>query len=261
MKSIGIFTSALLITCSLIIISFTTPSSESMYYLPEKGKDTVDEKISTNANGKGQELVFHFKSGKKHSNALIAIWIEDMNESYLQTLYVSESIAKGVFKRVTAVGNKWESGEARRPAALPYWGHKRGIAEEDGLYVPTPKSPVPDAYSGATPQGSFTLTTKTDKRLDQKFRIFFEINQPFDFNEFWANTKFSDDSDYRTSGQPSLVYSVTVDPSDSDPVYYLNPVGHGHYSGKSGKLYTNLSTITTALQIVSEITVSIEATK
>jgi polyphosphate kinase len=37
--------------------------------------------------------------------------------------------------------------------------------------------------------------------------------------------------------------------------YTLNPIGHGHYAGKDGKLYTDLSTFTTALQIATEIKV------
>jgi hypothetical protein len=39
--------------------------------------------------------------------------------------------------------------------------------------------------------------------------------------------------------------------------YYLNPIGHSHYSGKDGLLYTDLSTFTTALQIAEKIVVRV----
>ena len=40
---------------------------------------------------------------------------------------------------------------------LPYWSHKRGVIASDGLYMPEPENPVPDAYSGATPVKGFVL--------------------------------------------------------------------------------------------------------
>ncbi len=41
-------------------------------------------------------------------------------------------------------------------------------------------------------------------------------------------------------------------------MYYLNPVGHSHYSGADGKLYSNLKTFTTALEIFESITLKIK---
>jgi polyphosphate kinase len=35
----------------------------------------------------------------------------------------------------------------------------------------------------------------------------------------------------------------------------LNPIGHGHYSGKDGKLYTDISTLTTAKNIAEKLTI------
>ncbi len=84
-----------------------------------------------------------------------------------------------------------------------------------------------------------------------------EVNQPWDWNEFWTNKLF-DDIDYRSSCQPSLIYAVTVDLNDIDKEYFMNPIGHGHYSGKTGLLYTDLSTMTTAKEIFKEIKVKIQ---
>ena len=85
----------------------------------------------------------------------MAIWVEDTSGKYIQDLYVAESIAKGVFRHGIGSEGKWKPGEIRRPAALPYWGHKRGIKADDGLYIPSAKNPLPDAYTGATPTESF----------------------------------------------------------------------------------------------------------
>jgi hypothetical protein len=39
--------------------------------------------------------------------------------------------------------------------------------------------------------------------------------------------------------------------------YKMKPIGHSHYSGKTGELFTDLSTFTTALQIADSIVVRI----
>ena len=38
----------------------------------------------------------------------------------------------------------------------------------------------------------------------------------------------------------------------------MNPIGHGHYAGENGELYTNLKTHTTALEIANQIKVLID---
>jgi hypothetical protein len=85
-----------------------------------------------------------------------------------------------------------------------------------------------------------------------------EINQPWDWNEYWTNTKYPEDENYKTSSQPSLVYRVTIDLNSGVKEYSMKPVGHGHYSGMDGSLTTDLSTLTTALEIAKSITVRID---
>lgn len=41
--------------------------------------------------------------------------------------------------------------------------------------------------------------------------------------------------------------------------YLMKPVGHSHYSGKTGELFTDLGTLTTALEIADSIIVKIES--
>jgi hypothetical protein len=211
--------------------------------------------IETMPSTEGPRLEVHFARGKSFNHPLMAIWVEDMEGNYLQTLYVAQSIAKGVFLHGDASTGRWMPGEIRRPAALPYWGHQRGIQAEDGLYLPSAKSPLPDAVTGATPKGDFVLRTRLNMDIPRSFRLLFEINQTWDWNEYWTNLKFPDDPEYKTSSQPALVYAVAIDRDEGINQWTLQPIGHSHYSGKDGSLTSDLSTLTTALQIAREIVV------
>jgi hypothetical protein len=52
---------------------------------------------------------------------------------------------------------------------------------------------------------------------------------------------------------------VEIDLQNPADSYTMKPVGHGHYSGLDGSLNADLSTLTTALEIVKEITVQIKS--
>jgi hypothetical protein len=210
------------------------------------GENKIDT-IFTNFNGNGIQFEIDFIKGKAHNHPTFAIWIEDLEGNFIQTLFVTKSIASGIFSYGDAGNGSWKNtaGESVRPAALPYWSHKNTISNLD-------------AWSGATPKSNFVIKSKLDKQIQKKFRILMEINQTWDWNEFWTNNKFSGDMNYQSSCQPSLVYAVTIDTDQKDWEYYMNPVGHGHYSGADGKLYTNLSTFTTALHIAKSVRVIIK---
>jgi hypothetical protein len=215
--------------------------------------DTI--RIPDLKSGLALELVV--SKGTSHNHPTFAIWIEDMNENYLQTLFVTKSIATGIFGHGPLTSETWDSkpGPQKRPASLPYWLHKRSDFFKVPL-LPDGANPVVDGYTGATPSGDFVLTTGVNVTLPSKFRLLLEINQPWDWNEFWNNSLY-DDLDYKTSCQPSLIYAVTIDMNDPGTLKYLNPIGHGHYAGKDGNLYTDLSTMTTALTIVGKATVKL----
>lgn len=214
--------------------------------------------LETNQEGKGLEIEIRFYEGPEIYYPLMAVWIEDMEGNYIQTLYVAESIAKGIFTFGEVRDNRWVNGARRRPAALPYWGHKRGIQALDGYYLPTPEDPVVDAYTGATPTSGFVLKTRADSVLPEKFRILFEINQSWDWNKYWTNNKYPDDEHYQSSSQPALVYATEIDSRSGQEIYEMKPIGHSHYSGKNGNLYPDLNTLTTALQIADKIMVTID---
>lgn len=209
-------------------------------------------------NNSGTSLSIQFEKGEEHNHPLFAIWLADESGKYIQTLYVSESIGKGVFHRANRKTGQWKAGEIQRPATLPYWAHQRGEVNEYGTCMPTPKKPVADAYTGATPSASFVLHAKTEKPLKGKYKIMLELNQSWDWNEYWTNDKYPNDKEYKTSSQPALVYSVDIDTANPKPEYQLKVIGHSHYAGADGSLDTDLSTMTTALKIAKKITLKLD---
>ncbi len=205
----------------------------------------------------GSIITIRFQAGESHNHPLFAIWLADENGKYIQTLYVSESIGKGVLKRVSRKTGKWEVGEKQRPAALPYWAHQRGVVNEYGTCNPTPRQPIADAYTGATPPSSFTMNVRTEQPLKGKYKVMFEVNQSWDWNEWWSNNLYPDDPEYKTSSQPAVVYLAEIDTENTVPEYLMKPIGHSHYSGANGDLIAELESITTALDIARSIKVSI----
>lgn len=200
-----------------------------------------------------------FVQGESHNNPTFAIWLEDMQGNLIETLMVTESFGTGIFRYGDAGNGTWMNSEgvSLRPAALPYWSHKQTSPSQDGLYIPTPDNPVPDAISRPTPTGNFIVFTEMNETLPETFNILLEINQTWDWNDYWTNNKYPLDNNYKSSAQPSVVYQATINQAESDKVFQLKAIGHGHYSGADGLLYEDLSTLSTSLNIVKEITVRI----
>lgn len=202
-----------------------------------------------------KDFTIELKPGESFNHPTFSIWLEDMNGKYLKTLFVTKSYASGIFRYKMIGDSVWvnERGKSIQPAALPYWTHKKGLINNKNL-IPSPENPFVDAYTGATPNGKFTLS---DTSFNKKtYRVALEVNQTWDWNDYWTNNKFPKSSAYKHSSQPSVVYSVTINPKDS--VFYLNPIGHGSPTGEDGKLNTNLSTISTALDIFSSIKITVK---
>lgn len=205
----------------------------------------------------GSTLELRFEKGKQHNHPLFAVWLADMNGQFLETLYVSQSIGKGSFPKADRRKGSWLAGPIQRPAALPYWAHQRNILNEFGTYNPTVSHPEVDGNTGATPQASFVMTLKTSKVLTGHYLVFVELNQSWDWNEFWYNDRFPGNKEYMTSSQPALVYSTLID-ANMKQAYVLKPVGHSSYDGSDGSLTKDLSSLTTVLKIAKSIVVEVK---
>jgi hypothetical protein len=210
--------------------------------------------IEANPQGSGPGLIIDFRKGSAHNHPSFVLWTEDLNGRYIQTLFISRSVGTSVYDHGDPSSGSWEPGEIRRPASLPYWAHKRNVKAPDGLLVPSLDNPIPDAYTGATPPGDFAIHTRFDADPPRQFRVLFEINQTWDWNEYWTNNKYPDNEEYKTSCQPAVVYMVEVDLDNMQPQYELKPIGHSHFAGETGELFTDLSTLTTALDIIQSLT-------
>ncbi len=225
----------------------------------KKDKDKEEPKqIQTNINGKGYSITVHFKAGEDKNRPSMALWVEDLNGNFIQPLFVTKSFATGTYRYAKQAGDHWEPGSILYKATLPYFIHKwTNSGTSVGFKGPSPQHPVPDAYTSATPLNDFILHTKTDNKGKDKLRLVMEINQAWDVNDYWHNAKYPDNNEYKASCQPSIIYAVTIDTENPMDYYVMNPIGHGHYAGENGKLYTDLSTLTTAKGIAKRIEIRI----
>ena len=210
--------------------------------------------ISLDASSDLPAMSIRFYKGKAFNHPSFALWLEELSGEYIRTLYVTKSYASGIFGHEMINDSVWKKtpGPSYQPAALPYWTHKKGLI--GGKYlIPTPEHPFVDAYTGATPKQDFEL--KLSSKPLKNFRILLEVNQPWDWNDYWTNGKFPENKAYAHSAQPSIVYAVEI--NDLQHEFYLNPIGHGSPTGEDGNLYTDLFTLSTAQHIFSMIRVEL----
>lgn len=200
-------------------------------------------------------LSINLTNGSGFNHPTYVIWAEDMEGNFVRTIFITKSYASGIYGYRMNSDSSWtsERGESYQPAALPYWTYKKGFIEGKYL-IPSPEHPYVDAYSGATPKADFKFET-TKENNKKSYRILLEVNQPWDWNKYWNNGKYTDSEAYKHSAQPSVIYSVTINKSDT--TFYMNPIGHGDPKGESGKLFTDISTLTTAKNIFKELRIDL----
>lgn len=182
----------------------------------------------------------------------IAIWIEDMNGNYITTIYATHKIAT----------ESWQSNNGnRRKESLPVWCYSRGVQYKDGLYLPTKDEPLTDGVSGATPRDDFDVKIHPAEGLKQ-FIVKIELNHSTDWNDNYPKNAKENDANYSGgkggSGQPAIVYSAIIDLNSDRKQYSATLIGHSSPSGNDGEIYPDTSTLTTGLNIVKNITISIK---
>ncbi len=214
---------------------------------------------------KSHQLSIELKRAEHFWHPQIAVWTEDTLGNFIETLYITKATAKGIFAGGRTKDNFKTldteivdtEGGFRRVNALPIWSHKRGVVYADGLYAPTFENPMPDGMTGATPLNNFSLNTSIESA--ESFIVKLEINVAFDDNEYYSAFDFPDDEIFHNGtgqlGQPSIVFNTKIDASKKKSYYLMDLEGHGHHSGQDGKIYKDLSNLTTALQIVELILV------
>ena len=233
----------------------------------------------------GETLTVEFRKGPFFMWPQYAIWLETLEGEFIQPLYVTGKLASNNFSNKVTQKNpqrvftenpfatgedendifeyQWDTAsknDRMRPESLPVFLHALGLQSSGGAMVPEEPTPELDAYSGATLLENFSLTTRSIAKLPEQFRIRFEINQSFDFNEYYSSDRFPDDSIYSGDGysaQPSVIYEAVVDRRDKHPVYLLTLAGQGHHSGRDGQIHPDTSRLTTATQLVDRIMIEL----
>ena len=247
---LGIAISMLLI---IGISKFDLPPLKQLYAIGEglQGKTAVYYKVmETNTQIQGKEIKVEVLMGNPIHTPTLAIWVEDQQGNYLQDLYVSQKLAREGFINFN---NK------RRPEALPIWSHKRGIQAADGLFVPSKENPIADGMTGATPTSNWILNSQIAESVDS-IRIFMEINQSFDWNAYYTPTAFPDDPVYSGPGkvgQPALIYASEILNLQHPLITQMKLLGRAHHSGQDGAVRSDLSHMTTALDMVERILVEV----
>jgi len=235
------------------------------------GGSTEKSTVTLKSNAAGKSLTVDLEQGEHYIHKMkilplitiksppqIAVWLEDSKGNYVETLFVSRKTATQKWSK--APKDKTPKDKIRRQESLPYWAHARGVQYADGLYLPTKEEPLPDSITSASPKGDFILNTKMAEDLKQ-FRILVEINASLDFNEYYPEDAGMEDDNYSGgewgSGQPALIYSAEIDLHRAGQNYALQPIGHSSPDGSNGNIYQDLTGLTTARDLVREITVAI----
>ncbi|HSG90291.1 MAG TPA: hypothetical protein VLA56_13845 [Pseudomonadales bacterium] len=186
----------------------------------------------------------------------MAFWIEAMDGTFVDTLYVTRKLSAAGFLAT----NPFDDTVIRRPEALPVWSHRRGVRYGDGLAIPLPGDGDLDGVTAPTPLGHYDLLSAAPARL-RRFRVLMEVNRSYDFNAYWHPRRFPDDPVYSgsgASGQPSLVYAADIDLDAGDRHALLRPIGRGHHSGRDGSLTADLSGMDSALELVGPVLVEVK---
>ena len=261
--------SLIFVFSALVVLGLASPDQATDYardlYFKSRvnGEKVTDDtfKVYPRATGVGN-LSVTVKSSTHFWFPQIAIWLEDEEGNYLETLFVTFSSAKGVFygnrtpenfKDFDGKRDGSNVGEYRRVDALPHWSHQRNEPSVDGIYAPSRDHPLPDAITGATPSGNFIL--KSQASTDTVV-VKMEVNVAFDENEYYSEFSFPDDEAYHSGtgllGQPSIIFeSPKLSLSGESVSHFLQLVGKGHHSGAHGAIDPDLSGLTTALDLIS----------
>ncbi|WP_143247495.1 hypothetical protein [Agaribacterium haliotis] len=244
---------------------------------------TTDVYYTSSEQAAGQKIILDFRHGASYHWPQYAFWLEELEGDFVQALYVSASLANNYF--INKVSNKNSAMVFRsdvlgifdevfnleqdpstayqrfRHEALPVFLHKLAVKDKHGRFV-SDNSPLTgiDGYSGATAPGHFVYHSQSKQQLSGRYRLRFEVNQSFDFNDYYSSDRFPDDPVYSGSGysaQPSLIYESIVDFDSPQQFYVMKLVGRGHHSGEHGRVINDLNGMDSALNIVERVIVEL----
>jgi hypothetical protein len=159
----------------------------------------------------------------------MAIWTETSDGTFLKTLFVTGRSSR----------NDW-IGADKRPDALPVWSNRKALKEDtDAVSAPT------DSLGKSSP---FKVEVGTASQ------IYLEVNLSYDWNRTWSRNLPKTNASFNgENGQPSLIYTVLLDPDNKRDFADFQLIGHGSPSGSDGKIDSDLSGIDTAKDILRSV--------
>jgi len=160
----------------------------------------------------------------------IVIWREDEEGNLIETLYLTGKMKK--------IG---------RYEALPYWAHKADYFKQKNQF---------DLITSASPKGSTEINVNV-KLNQMKYRVCAEVNHSYDYNEFFPKVGKKHPKYSKTNGQASLIYKSDLILPEDTGNFVLKETGYGEANGSTGKLYSDISMLTTAREIVHYLGVMI----
>ncbi|MDO3384648.1 hypothetical protein QWI17_02225 [Gilvimarinus sp. SDUM040013] len=246
--------------------------------------DSINYQVVGDYNN--SQISVELKKGPAMRWPQYAIWLESVEGEFIQPLYVSQSVATNRFdntvEKIDSSGQlnsnvldysdeeffsifseRKSDGKAPdrfRQESLPVFLHKlKGDKDSDRFLSPGEIAEL-DAYTGATLADNFMVGRSLKNSSHRLVDVYLEVNQSFDFNEYYSSDRFPDDLIYSGNGfsaQPSVIYRARVDLSKAETVTVMELVGHGHHSGNDGVIYKDVSNLTTALDIVDRVLVEV----
>ncbi len=239
---------------------------------PNPVENVVYEHLQMQGDKTGFMFELDLRKGPYFQYPTYAFWLETEAGAFIRPIYVTRKLAQNdFFVRAYKNENGWQfddepqSKSTRwRPESLPVFLHRAGLVAHAGAAQPESNQPVADAYTGATMLNSFTLTSSLALPASRRFKILFEINHSFDFNEFYSEDRFPDDPVYSGNGysaQPSLIYAADIDLNRDENFVELRLQGRGHHSGQDGDIHRDMDNMTTALELVDRIIVDLRQLK
>jgi hypothetical protein len=232
---------------------------------PGLSNDTISITVTEGRSWQSYLTIFWFVKTAKQPQ--MAFWVEDARGKFVATIYVTRRTALQDWRALPFQ----KRDHLKRPSSLPVWTHRHlggGILPIESCthchdrIKSAGKSyendPVLDALTGATPRHGFTRVWQAPPGITPgTYTVRGEINHSFDFNTTYKKNLLPGDPAFNdVSGQPSVCYSGTLVIGDKQSSCTLQPVGHGHPAGSDGTVYPPDGTITTALDIVGNITVT-----
>lgn len=172
-------------------------------------------------------LMLRFREGLEAPPA-IAVWAETSTGTLIETLYLDEALAYS-----EAV--EWQGIQTQRHKLLPIWRHRHTIIS--GV---DPHGQI-DAFTGATPSHSFSLEQYLAVEGESGFVLCVEVNAAGDANAAFPDTAL---------GQPSLLYTAYIKPSEEPAYALMELTAHGGEAEHGGSLAYDFEGIDSARHLI-----------